>query len=95
MAAGISQRDMNRKYYRRLKKLQYELESAGVKTIYRRFQLFSGDGAHDGFNICYRTLRASNGETAGLLQVYITSDGPESNPETGIARIKAKFGKQN
>ena len=105
MGAGVSQKVMNGYYYRSLKKLQRELEVAGVPCQYGRFQLF---GVRNGmwytenggaFRISYRTLRASNGETAGRMLISYNDGGIMrtnfDNPEQGIAEIKRQFGKQN
>jgi hypothetical protein len=99
MGAGISQKVLNAHYYRRLKLLQRELISAGVPTAYRQFQLFSGNDAHNGFNISYNTLRASNGETCGMLHVSIAASethekehyGRQWDSAEGIERIKQLF----
>jgi hypothetical protein len=96
MGAGISQKDMNSYYYRNLKKLQRELRAVGVDSHYGQFQL-SGVGESTNWVIWYSTLRASNGETCGMLKVSISHGGFKSlelyGSERGIARIKELFAK--
>src|ERR1700690_1070996 len=102
MGAGVSQKVMNGYYYRRLKKIQIELDQAGVCSTYSRGVL----SGHDEYNtkaywtIGFRTLRASNGETAGLIQVNLSADACMPNwpmsydwsqHELGIQRIKQRF----
>jgi len=102
MAAGIPQRLLNNRYRYRLQKIRRELIAAGVPTLYKRYQLFpdtTGRKDENGFNIRFRTLRASNGETAGLLCVTILiAEGKDENygggnwdSDKGIARIKELF----
>lgn len=102
MSAGISQKRMNAIYYNRLKKIQHELEAAGVPTNYKQFRLYGFPSLSDNFSIGFRTLRASNGETAGLMNINIDHNGvnevfffPKAKPEDGIARIKQLFGKRH
>ena len=93
MGAGISQQNMNRIYYRRLKKIQSELLAVGIESKYERFALYRGDATR-GFTINYRTLRASNGETAGMLHIHLTHDGVVEtygqhwDSSKGLERIK-------
>ena len=94
MGAGVSQKAMNGYYYRRLKKIQWELERAGVASKYERFQLFGATG--EPWNIQFSTLRASNGETCGLMYVTVGENeqyGKNWDAEKGIARIKELYGK--
>lgn len=93
MGAGVSQKVINGYYYRSLKRIQRELEAAGVPSVYGRWHL-----GGNGWGIHYNTLRASNGETCGMM--YVTIDSPRESygrnwdSEKGIARIKQLFGKQ-
>ena len=98
MGAGVSQKVMNGYYYRRLKKLQREFAVAGVPSQYIVRQLLSTDG---NWRIAFNTLRASNGETCGMMHVYLAlpdgtmeSYGKHWDAEKGITRIKELFGKQ-
>lgn len=76
MSAGISTKAMNSRIRRRLKKIQNQLGVAGVKTSYRNYSLarFEADGSQKigGFNISFRVIRASNGESAATPTVYIS-----------------------
>jgi hypothetical protein len=98
MGAGVSQKVMNQHYYNRLKKIQRELEAAGVASKYASYNL-SGSNAQGSFDIFFSTLRASNGETAGMLNVIVTEQAgktdtyvfPKSLPEDGIKHIKEVF----
>ena len=100
MGAGVSQKVMNGHYYRRLKKIQRELERAGVPSQYGRFQLFGKGEGRKAWAAFYNTLRASNGETCGLLHISINhgdfipleSYGKNWDSDKGIARIKELFG---
>ena len=104
MGAGISQQDMNRRFYSALKHIQRELAEAGVPVTYRRLSLYHADPfAGDDFNITFKTLRASNGEAAGILNVRVTVEDKLSvynmnsvvgNAQMGIDRIKALWGFQ-
>lgn len=103
MGAGISKKALYGRIYNSLKRIQRELETAGVVTKYRGQQLYSGDDAHGGFNISIRVIRASNGECAGINTVYIPASGERVKDETycfngangdfkqGIARVKQIF----
>ena len=94
MGAGVSQKVMNGYYYRRLKKLQWELEGAGVASQYGRFQLMSNTGD---WRVSFNTLRASNGETCGMMHVAIGETeryGRNWDSDKGIARIKELFGRK-
>jgi hypothetical protein len=92
MGAGVSQKTMNGYYYRRLKKLQRELEVAGVPSVYGRWHL-----GGNGWGVYFNTLRASNGETCGMMHVCIDAPleryGKNWDAEKGIARIKELFGR--
>lgn len=94
MGAGVSQKVVNGHYYRRLKKLQRELEAAGVPSQYGRWQLLSTTGD---WRISFNTLRASNGETCGMMHIAIGNPqenyGKNWDAEKGIARIKQLFGR--
>ena|SRR5665213_4451092 len=101
MGAGISQKRMNGYYYRSLKKFQRELRAVGVNSQYGQFQLMGCVGPKV-WVIWYKTLRASNGETCGMLRVSINHGdfvaletyGKDWDSEKGIARIKNLFGTQ-
>ena len=99
MGAGVSQKVINDYYYRRLKKIQRELTEAGVTSQYARFTLHgvSNEPKGNAFRISYDTLRASNGETFGMMKVSIHYNGVDSFYDTigegpqAIERIKALF----
>lgn len=61
MGAGISQKDLNRKLYTRLKNYQKQLARAGVSSTYSGRRLV-GEIPEGIFQIYYETIRASNGE---------------------------------
>lgn len=78
MGAGMTRKQRNSRVYNRLKSLQYKLEVAGVKTVYRRFQLFAettGLTHMNGFNVRFTWSHASNGESAGFMVITIDNDG--------------------
>ena len=95
MGAGVSQKTMNGYYYRALKKIQRELQAAGVYSEYKSFGLHYV-GEDRGFGYSYRTIRASNGETAGIPSVWIRYQGKTEEfndlSDAGIKRIKEVFG---
>lgn len=102
MAAGLSRKQRNSRVYNRLKALQYKLELAGVKTVYRRFQLFAettGLTHTNGFNVNYKWSSASNGEWFGTARILIDQDGitehygwmHENSYDKGVARIVELF----
>lgn len=98
MGAGVSQKDMNRYYYRRCKKIQRELAKVGIVAEYRMYSLFFGEEA-EGFSIGFRTIRASNGETAGLIGIGVYHNGRLEKFDwlthaKGIERIKTLFGRK-
>lgn len=105
MGAGLSKKQFKDRVYRRLKATQRELQADGIKVVYKNFQLYpdtTGMTFSVGFNISYRRLDASNGETAGLpriiVQPYASADeeygwwnSPNGDWDKGIARIKELF----
>lgn len=98
MGAGVSQKVMNGHYYRRLKKIQRELEVAGVACQYGGLELFSTTGD---WKMSFNTLRASNGETCGMLYIFVglhngvmKSYGKNWDAENGIEAIKQQFGRK-
>lgn len=101
MGAGISQKTMNGYYYRSLKRIQRELAAVGVTAQYKAYRLWYVDPAEGsnakGFGVSYRTIRASNGETAGIPIVWIRHQGVSESFEefsgAGIQRIKELFGR--
>ena len=71
MGAGISQKDLNRKIYTRLKKFQRQLARAGVQAKYYH-QCLTGETPIGFFHLFYRSpLRASNGECAVAVVLTI------------------------
>jgi hypothetical protein len=74
MGAGISQKDLNRKLYTRLKAFQRQLARAGIAAEYKSHSLH-GETVLGPFCVYYRTIRASNGECASAPLVCV---GPES-----------------
>lgn len=97
MGAGVSQKQMDATYRRRLLKLQRELGQDFVSSGNTGLQLEGGD--KDGqWNIRFRTIRASNGETAGLMTVSIkhkdlTKVFEWTDSMHGITEIKRLFRK--
>lgn len=84
MGAGLSNKQIQGRVYRRLLAVGRDLHKAGINTIYRRGALvfFEGDGitfpynrTDGGFNISYRISRASNGEVFGTPTVFMTYKG--------------------
>ncbi len=75
MGAGISNNAMNSRIRRRLQKIQNQLGVAGVKSVYRNYQLVRFEDLNDlaigGFNITFNVLRASNGESASFIHIII------------------------
>lgn len=105
MAAGLTPKQIRARIRYRLRKIQVELEHAGVPTLYHRYQLCpmleEGQDVNQAFNVSFRVLRASNGEVSVLARItVIRSDGvredygmtyPAGTFEQGIARIKQLF----
>ena len=77
MGAGLSQKQIKSRIYNRLKTIQRNLGKAGVPVSYHNYQLCRFETANSphigGWNISFRTSRASNGEVAGVPAVYITN----------------------
>jgi hypothetical protein len=73
MGAGISQKDLNRRLYTRVKNLQRQLARAGIASQYKSLTLL-GETSEGPFQIFYRTLRASNGECAALPVCILGSE---------------------
>ncbi len=101
MGAGVSQKTMNGYYYRRLKKIQRELQAAGVPCTYSRYMLIGTTEMRLAWRVAFNTLRASNGEPLrGMMQVYISPSCCMPNwpslyesgtIELGLERIKQRF----
>lgn len=105
MAAGLSQKQIYRRVYSRLKQTQRELFKAGVSTVYKRRTLAwfdTGLAPHidGGFNVNFYVSRASNGEVAGFQNVYLVFNGeykeygwqkPAGTFEQGIEQVKTLF----
>ena len=107
MAAGLSQKQIYSRVYRRLMSLKGQLRKAGVNTLYKNRSLVFFDTADlhidGGFNIKYRVSHASNGECAGFPTVYLAFEGKRENFgsalfeksdgtfDQGLERIKALF----
>jgi hypothetical protein len=76
MGAGLSQKQINSRIYNRLQTIKRQLEQRGVSVFYGNHSLcrneVEGSQKIGSFNIRYDISRASNGETAGFPQVYIT-----------------------
>ena len=62
MGAGLSKEREYQIVYRELKKIQRELDAAGVKSTYRKRSLTQYDLKGKGFFITFRRSNASNGE---------------------------------
>lgn len=98
MGAGISQKQMDATYRRRLLKLQRELGQDHVSSGNTGLELNGGDS--DGqWGIKFRTIRASNGETAGLMTVRIahkqlTKVFDWTDSTFGIEEVKRLFRKE-
>lgn len=73
MGAGIRQDLLNKRLYRRLKKLQRELAAEGFLFDYKQYSLRL-QIAKVAIDVRYRILRASNGEVAGLLRLTATNE---------------------
>ncbi len=100
MGAGATSKQIYRFTYRALKKTQYRLAAHGIESSYAHGCLFGVNvNLKVKFNIYFRTLRASNGETACLLQVVVHHLGGFDSEEykdwdapKGIERIIELFG---
>ena len=100
MGAGISPRILRKRLYYALKCQQRDLNRAGIPTLYKNLQLFpdmTGRNEDFAFNIQYRVLRASNGETCAMRYVTVINNGTETvygknwDAEQGIEAIKQHY----
>lgn len=73
MGAGIRQDLLNKRLYRRLKRLQRELAAEGFLFAYNRYYLTLRI-EQTLIEVRYRILRASNGEVAWLLRLTATNE---------------------
>ena len=104
MAAGLSQKQITARIYRRLLSIARDLRRAGVHTQYQKataqryakLVFFEGDGVlvphsnvDGGFNISYSVSRASNGETFGSATIYLVYKGESTN--YGLASVNGSF----
>jgi hypothetical protein len=75
MGAGISTKQRSGYIYRRLQKIKRQLRDAGVPSEYHNYQLCRyepvGTQSVGGWNISFRTIHASNGESASWPVISI------------------------
>ncbi len=95
MGAGISAKQSYRIQYNGLKRVQSDLLTAGVKTVYKDRELRPLDG--NAFGVWYTAIGpASNGESALLMVVKIgdqTYGGTtKQSVDAGFARLRSEFG---
>ena len=93
---------MNARIYRQLRKIQAELDAAGVCSRYKRLQLRGWDDANlkASWVIYFDAATLSNGDTWGLPQVELSQDAAQKswqlhynhlNFKLGVERIKQRF----
>jgi hypothetical protein len=77
MSAGLSTKQINSRIYNRLQTIKRQLSRAGVPSTYHAHQLCRFETVNTpnigGWNISFRVIRASNGESAGTPSLYITN----------------------
>ena len=67
MSAGLSQKQIYNRIYKRLKKIQWEAHQQNINLIYRNRTLYD-DENHP--VIYFEIHQASNGEICGILKNY-------------------------
>jgi len=98
MGAGVSDKVVNQQYHKTLKRIAGELEKSGVASELRELTLMGNNSKRDAFwSLRFRTIRASNGETAGLPEIQIWHPEGDQRFEyeryaQGISEIKRIFG---
>jgi hypothetical protein len=101
MGAGISSEQERKMKYNRLKAVERELRKAGVEATYANKSVQDADLMDDDyprFSVTFgTTMRASNGEAWGVMNVFVAGpNGPETyrlhDAKAGIERIKALYG---
>ena len=85
MGAGISKRLMNARIYRQLRKIQAELDAAGVCSRYKRLQLRGWDDVNleASWVIYFDAATLSNGDTWGSRWNCDDRDGGADPGEEG------------
>jgi hypothetical protein len=94
MAAGLSAKRQYEIIYRRLKKIEGDLNRAGIKAVYGNRQVVDEATQGKEFQIYYHRLNASNGECALFPVLYLNEGGTRveyyfMDFEKGLAKLIA------